>query len=107
MSAVVTRKTLGGRDSLYWHCPGCEETHRVFVDAGGWSWDGSMDRPTISPSVLIRFTRGDVPMVCHSFVRAGVVDFLGDCTHELAGRSVPMDPAQADPFALCEEVIDA
>ena len=99
MSAVVTRKPIGGRDSLYWHCSGCEETHRVLIDEGGWSWDGSLDRPTLLPSVLVRFTRADVPMVCHSFVRRGVVEFLGDCTHELAGQAVAMDPANADPWA--------
>lgn len=103
MSAVVTRKTIGGRDSLYWHCPGCEETHRVWVDAGGWSWDGSLDRPSISPSVLVRFTRCDVPQVCHSFVREGVVEFLGDCTHALAGQSVPMRPDDANPFGVQQE----
>lgn len=59
-----------------------------------------MDRPTIEPSILIRFARGDSPVVCHSFVRAGVVDFLGDCTHALAGQSVAMKPEDSDPFDL-------
>ena len=27
---------------------------------------------------------------CHSFLRAGVWDFLGDCAHHLAGQQVPM-----------------
>ena len=29
-------------------------------------------------------------VVCHSFVRAGQIEFLGDCTHEFAGQTVPM-----------------
>lgn len=29
---------------------------------------------------------------CHSFLREGVWDFLTDCSHELAGRKVPMVP---------------
>src|SRR5436309_254590 len=30
--------------------------------------------------------------VCHSFVRDGLIEFLGDCTHPLAGRTVPLEP---------------
>lgn len=29
---------------------------------------------------------------CHSFLRDGVWDFLGDCAHALAGQKVPMVP---------------
>ncbi|MGC4033677.1 MAG: hypothetical protein QM754_18485 [Tepidisphaeraceae bacterium] len=29
---------------------------------------------------------------CHSFVRDGQIEFLGDCTHELAGKTVPLEP---------------
>lgn len=28
--------------------------------------------------------------VCHSFVRAGKIEFLGDCTHALAGQTVAL-----------------
>lgn len=28
--------------------------------------------------------------VCHSFVRAGKIEFLGDCTHALKGQTVPL-----------------
>lgn len=100
MSAVVTRNNWDGRDALYWQCQGCEMPHRTPVDADGWTWNGSMDRPTLSPSVLVRFTRHDAAVVCHSFVREGVVEFLGDCTHALAGQRVAMLPEHADPFAV-------
>jgi hypothetical protein len=29
---------------------------------------------------------------CHIFVRDGKIQFLNDCTHELAGKTVPMEP---------------
>jgi hypothetical protein len=32
-------------------CPGCNETH---LFDKGWSFNGDLDRPTISPSLLIR-----------------------------------------------------
>lgn len=31
--------------------------------------------------------------VCHSFVFDGEIRFLGDCTHALAGKTVPLEPA--------------
>ena len=30
------------------------------------------------------------PLVCHSFVRNGRIEFLGDCTHGLAGKTVDL-----------------
>ena len=30
--------------------------------------------------------------VCHSFVTDGLIQFLGDCTHALAGQTVDMPP---------------
>ena len=99
--AVVDDEPVQPEKKLGWYCPGCGEAHLIPISGNkGWAWDGSLDRPTISPSVLVRWTKGSdhTPVVCHSFVRAGVVDFLGDCTHAMAGQSVPMLPANADPF---------
>ena len=87
--------TPGGR-RLAFECPGCCMMHEVRVDGPGpgplWQWDGSLDAPIISPSILVAWTYGEPPRkrVCHSFVRAGRIEFLGDCTHELAGQTVPL-----------------
>jgi hypothetical protein len=77
-------------------CPGCDCSH-IFTSA--WSFDGDLESPTISPSVLVRGVAdafGDppdgTPTVCHSFVRAGNIEFLTDCTHALAGQTVPLPP---------------
>lgn len=35
------------------------------------------------------------PAVCHSFIRDGQIQFLSDCTHALAGQTVPL-PAWPD-----------
>jgi hypothetical protein len=48
-----------------------------------WAFDGNEDAPTFSPSV-------NLPGVCHSFVRAGRIEFLPDCAHALAGQTVDM-----------------
>lgn len=99
-------------EGLWLWCPGCDDLHRVVTwraDGGGvWTWDGDMVRPTISPSIHVggvqwssesKFHRRNhaavpvgAPTVCHSFVRAGVWEFLGDCTHTLAGQTVRAVP---------------
>ena len=82
---------------------------------GNWSWNGDCEKPTVRPSVLIRaghyaahFDKerdtcwckynaehpGETPVFhcfqCHTWINDGVVQFLGDCTHELAGQSLPL-----------------
>jgi hypothetical protein len=55
-----------------------------------------MDRPTFSPSILVTWEWGERrgKKVCHSYVREGQIQFLGDCTHKLAGQTVPLPPVQ-------------
>lgn len=86
---------------LLW-CPGCEGAglnglHRVVVEAGPahdggplWTWDGNLDAPTVSPSLLCTSTWPGGEMRCHSFIEAGQWRYLGDCTHALAGQLVPL-----------------
>jgi hypothetical protein len=61
-------------------CPGCKHPMHGFRITGPepkWSWNGNFDNPTVE-------TR------CHLFIRNGKIQFLGDCTHELAGKTVDM-----------------
>lgn len=85
-------------EALMFCCPGCAEQdgntgfHMLPVsDAGGkpqWTFDGNLKAPTLSPSILT--TGAQKERRCHSFLRSGVFEFLGDCTHSLAGQHVPM-----------------
>lgn len=55
-----------------------------------WTWNGDTEKPTVKPSIL---TSMDVPagrVVCHSFITDGRIQFLPDCTHELAGQTVDL-----------------
>ena len=36
------------------------------------------------------------PYVCHSFVREGKIEFLGDCTHALKGQTVDLNDVVED-----------
>jgi hypothetical protein len=90
---------------IMFRCPGCDESHQIVVDGSrGWTWNGDGDKPTISPSILVngkrritddeydRIRAGEklnIPdLTCHSFIRDGQWQFLGDCTHALAGQTV-------------------
>ncbi len=57
-----------------------------------WTWNGDRERPTLSPSVLVTCEYGDdtPPLRCHSFVADGQIQFLGDCSHALAGQTVEL-----------------
>lgn len=96
MLGTKLRTIEGGR--LGFWCPGCEMLHQIRVEGGRpgplWGWDGSADAPTFQPSIKVEWRWWDgekhTDKVCHTFVTAGVIDFLGDCTHKLAGQKVPL-----------------
>ena len=76
---------------LRFHCPGCDDVHVVRTGPNGWTWDHSLDMPTLSPSVLVQGPiRGNPDGRCHSFVKAGRIEFLSDSTHHLAGQTVDL-----------------
>lgn len=97
---------------LMFCCPGCAESdgnsgmHLLPVNttehSPSWDFDGDVDAPTVSPSILTR-TGSNMERVCHSFLRAGVFEFLGDCTHSMAGQKVPLP--DLPEWALDEERI--
>lgn len=114
MNPVAQLRSINADGHIYqaivvW-CPGCEypakdDGHPVgglyMLPVGGdvdgrpeWDFDGNLDRPTLSPSILTHTNRPDrpEPFVCHSFLRAGEWQFLEDSTHALAGQTVPMSP---------------
>lgn len=70
---------------IFW-CPGCNEMKSI--DAKRWHWDGNLENPTLSPSILQ--TVGPFPdghkNVCHSFVTKGRISYCKDCTHAMAGH---------------------
>lgn len=70
--------------AVLWWCPGCDEVHQITVGGEkGWSFSGTREAPTFSPSILTRGVK-----VCHSYMEAGKMRFLSDCNHALAGQTV-------------------
>lgn len=107
---------VDNQELMFW-CPGCDGIHMIRhgeCPRPGWTWNGSVDRPTFSPSILVSGTKitekgraeirawsdagypkhegafDSVPNICHSFVTDGRIRFLSDCTHALAGQTVDL-----------------
>jgi hypothetical protein len=90
-------------------CPACKSGH-MFDER--WTFNGDVHKPTFRASMMVRSTRHEPPItaenfaewkrapwpqhdvktVCHSYVTDGQIQYLGDCTHELAGKTVPLEP---------------
>lgn len=115
--SVLRRTELGaGKKGVAFWCPGCLEPHVIDCGPGGWGFNGDPLKPTFTPSVLVRsghYASGHKPgdfcwcthnaehpevaasfscSVCHSFVTDGVIRFLGDCSHAMANKEVPLAP---------------
>lgn len=85
-------KTIEKRDEIFvFKCPGCKCDHHF---SASWQFDGDCEKPTVSPSILTRFEQDLKKIVCHIFIKDGMIQYLDDCTHELAGKNVPMEPIE-------------
>lgn len=85
--------------SCWFYCPGCECAHRYQWHDGSvsavptpgiepvWQWNGSIEQPSFTPSLVCRGQRR-----CHLFVTDGQIQFCGDSEHALAGQTVPLPP---------------
>ncbi|MCW9581040.1 DUF6527 family protein [Raoultella ornithinolytica] len=100
---MTERVRKASDNRLSFMCPGCGNRHVVQVGNGEgprWGWNGSVDKPTLTPSVLVtgfmpsddpeQFDDAtkDKPFTCHSFVTDGQIQYLNDCTHSMAGMTV-------------------
>jgi hypothetical protein len=98
-------------------CPGCGDEHILHTGkpntlGASWSFNNDVDKPTFQPSLNYRtghYCPGSPPaeacwlckearednhpslcLVCHSFIRDGKIQFLGDCTHAFAGQTLEL-----------------
>jgi hypothetical protein len=87
----MAEAALSTDGTLTWMCPACQSGHGVPIDR--WTWNGSLDKPTLSPSVRVSWNYGDPPKehCCHFIMTDGNIAFCGDCTHAMAGQTVPME----------------
>ena len=55
-----------------------------------WTWNGSVDAPTLRPSVLTQYDGADRNWRCHSWINDGAAQFLEDCSHSMAGQTAAL-----------------
>lgn len=98
-------------------CPACQCGHGIWTKkrnglGAQWTFNGNMDAPSFQPSLKITemmwtppvtpenleewkvkpWEQKQVQKICHLFVTDGRLQYCGDCTHELAGKTVAMVP---------------
>lgn len=110
-------------DGLVYKCP-CGDVHYAVTSGpdAKWTWNGDVEKPTLSPSMLVRsghyaprqpgepescwctyakeHPEEKLPFgcyLCHSFVENGTVRFLSDCTHGHAGKTLPLPDWETTP----------
>ena len=74
-----------GKKIYTFYCPGCKHSH-MFNEQ--WNFSGDINAPTFSPSL-------DDTGRCHLYVKNGKIEYLSDCTHEYAGKTVEMEDVNA------------
>lgn len=64
------------------------QLHGTRAGTGNWSWNGDTEKPTLKPSILSRCP--PICECCHTWVNDGMVQFLGDCSHDLRGQTLEL-----------------
>jgi hypothetical protein len=96
-----------GSVTYIFYCLGCDEIHQI---TDKWEFNNDFNNPTFSPSYLTwndpnpnadpkydpkgKYRNG---FRCHSFIKEGKIEYLNDCTHKLAGKTVQL-PEVEDYF---------
>jgi len=84
-------------DYRFW-CPGCDEVHGIRGKGPSpcWEFNGDMVKPTFNPSHLTGWHGDNGEQFsehrCHSFIKDGKIQYLGDCHHNLKNQTVPLPP---------------
>lgn len=91
MVARRIRDSAGADLGVHWWfwCPGCDDLHAYTEVSGYWTRSGSDAAPSFSPSLLVTYGDADQRR-CHLYLTNGQLRFLSDCTHDLAGKTVPL-----------------
>ncbi len=89
-----------GNTSYSFICPACKVEHMINVkvpknDAPCWDWNNSTKKPTIRPSIRVKGGSSTGGTVCHMYVTDGKIQYLGDCTHEKAGKTIDMESVKS------------
>lgn len=97
MAKVRVENHEHGFTTVSFFCPACNHNHSIVAEDLNeeypvWGFNWNTDCPTFTPSVRVQYTYGEErrAVCCHMFVTDGYIQYLSDCTHFLAGQTVPM-----------------
>lgn len=91
-----------GRLRAMLYIPGMEVHVMLPIDNGPkprWKYNDNEYRPTFSPSILTEYRWEDIRKIKrnHVIIRAGMIQYLSDCTHEYAGKTIYLPRLQEWP----------
>lgn len=89
---IIKKGHRDGIEFYRFYCTACEHNHIFFTEGTvKWSFNGDMVKPTFSPSLVNYIDNEGYPKYrCHLFVKDGMIQYLNDCTHKYAGKTIPM-----------------
>ena len=78
------------------HCPACGYGHMYHTEkpnecGAKWTFNGNLEKPTFRASMLVNAKNEGREPKCHLFVTDGKIQYLGDCTHKMAGQTIEME----------------
>lgn len=87
--AKIKEVRYAGHHQFLYFCEGCGYEHAFALksEGGHHEFNGDLNVPTVSPSLVQNFTPGKM---CHSFIKAGVIQYLPDCWHHLKGQTIQL-----------------
>ena len=108
----MNKAKLDQNGHITFKCPACAATKATFKDGHvydmpgqhsvpvrphapkGWGFNGDLERPTLMPSLKVTYGE-DSDYICHFHVRNGQIQYCGDSTHALAGKTIPMEDIES------------
>lgn len=96
MRTIAVHEVRRGVDYLRFHPHGYESpvmlpviTRGARAGTNAWTWNGSVESPTLRPS--IKTTHADCT-VSHVWLNDGACQYLDDSTDGNAGKTLPLQP---------------
>lgn len=81
----IRHDSVTGRTEYLLYMPGYDG---VILINDSWQFNGDVTCPTFSPSLLT--TGRSDGLRNHCFIRNGMVEFLPDCSHAYAGKTIEL-----------------
>lgn len=89
-------RSVGNRMYIKFHPHGIETPLELPVitsgyrgESGNWTWNGSLEKPTLRPSVKVQHGPGG-ETITHLWLNEGICQHLEDSTDGFAGQTLPL-----------------